>query len=252
MSKSYEKFLVESIEAEARLLVSEAMLDQDKMDILEMFFDEEVANTASAPGLAMVSDGEPVSPKYKQREFGKGIWRRKPKQKSDLMEMALKKSKKATTGHLEHVADYLYHGDPSVAMKHMTAMHQRFKGNITKGHQPSLKVDGGHSIVIGCHHDGTHFVRSKHGNETATFTSEEDIHKTGKEHYVRDLIPALRHVKKMNIKPGHAFQADLVHHTDTKSETARPNTITYKTKPGATLTIAAHSQYKLPKPGTKA
>jgi len=216
MSKSYERFLVESIEAEARLLVAEAMLDQDKMDILEMFFDEEVANTASAPGLAMVSDGEPVSPKYKQREFGRGIWRRKPKQKSDLMEMALKRSKKATTGHLEHVADYLYHG------------------------------------VIGRHHDGTHFVRSKHGNEDATFTSEEDIHKTGKEHYVRDLIPALRHVKKMNIEPGHAFQADLVHHTDTKSETAKPNTITYKTKPGATLTIAAHSQYKLPKTGTKA
>lgn len=77
MSKSYEKFLVESIEAEARLLATEAMLDPDKMDILEMFFDEEVANTASAPGIAMVSDGEPVSPKYKQREFGKGIWRRK-------------------------------------------------------------------------------------------------------------------------------------------------------------------------------
>lgn len=247
MSKSYDKFLKESIDAEALNLINEAMLDEDKMDILEMFLEEEVANTASAPGLAMVSDGEPVSPKYKVKEFGKGIWRRKKKNPNDLMEMALPKKKKATTGHLEHVADYIYHGDPSVTMKHMTAMHQRFKGKTTKGHQPSVKVDGGHSLVVGRDHDGTHFVRSKHGGEQAIFRSEEDIHKTGKEHYVRDLIPVLQHVKKMNIKPGHAFQADLIHHTETKGDTAKPNTITYKKKKGTTLAIAAHSQYKLSK-----
>jgi hypothetical protein len=67
------------LDEEAERLILEALEDQDKMDILEIMLGEEVANTASAPGLAMVSDGEPVSPRYKQREFGKGIWRRKKK-----------------------------------------------------------------------------------------------------------------------------------------------------------------------------
>ena len=250
--KRYQELIERAMDAEAHMLVQEALTDPLKLDILEMLIDEEVANTASAPGLAMVSDGEPVSPKYGQREFGKGIWRRKKKKKSDLMEMALKKSKKATTGHLEHVGDFLYHGDPHVALKHMEAMHNRFKGKMTTGHQPSLKVDGGHSIVAGVDHDGTHFVRSKHGGEEAVFRSEEDIHKTGKAHYVRDLVPVLHHIKKMKIKPGTAFQMDIVHHGDDSSETAKPNTITYKKKPGAKLTIAAHSQYELPKPGAKA
>lgn len=239
-------FIQHLLSVEGNALVEEAMHDPRKMKVLQMML-EDAANTASAPGIAMVSDNEPVSPKMKQKVFGKGIWRRKPKRKSDLMEMALRKEKKATTGHLEHVADYIYHGDPSVTMSHMNAMHQRFKGKSTKGHQPSLKVDGGHSIVIGRDHDGTHFVRSKHGGEDAVFRSEEEIHKTGKEHYVRDLVPTLRHIKKMNIKPGHAFQADLVHHTETEGDTAKPNTITYKKKKDTTLAIAAHSQYKLSK-----
>jgi len=249
--KTYRQMAEQSLVEEAKDLLNEALQDPRKLRLMLRMVDEEIS-TASAPGLAMVSDGEPVSPKYRQRPFGKGIWRRKPKQKSDLMEMALKKSKKATTGHLEHVADYLYHGDPSVAIKHMTAMHQRFKGKTTKGHQASLKVDGGHSIVAGVEHDGKHFVRSKHGGDEAVFRSEEDIHKTGKEHYVRDLVPVLRHIKKMKIKPGTAFQMDLVHHGDDAASTAKPNTITYKRKPGAKLTIAAHSQYELPKPGAKA
>lgn len=248
--KTYRDIIEDTLDSEGTELLREAMLDPRKFDILKTMI-EGVVNDASSSGIAMVSNGEPVSPKYKQKSFGSGIWRRK-KKRYDLMEMALKSSKKATTGHLEHVGDYLYHGDPSVAISHMTAMHQRFKGKITKGHQPSLKVDGGHSIVIGRDHDGTHFVRSKHGNDEAIFRSEEDIRKTGKEHYVRDLIPALRHIKKMNIKPGHAFQADLVHHGDDGAETAKPNTITYRKKKGARLTIAAHSQYKLPKPGATA
>lgn len=249
--KTYGKFIQEGLSVEANSLLEEALRDSDKMDILEMFLEEEVANTASAPGIAMVSNGEPVSPKYKVREFGKGIWRRKKKKADDLMEMALPKKKKATTGHLEHVADYIFHGDPSVALKHMDAMHNRFKGKTTKGHEASLKIDGGMSVVAGRHHDGTHFVRTKHGSEDVTFTSEADIHKTGKEHYVKHLVPLLRHVSTMKIKPGHAFQADLVHHEAEggSSETAKPNTITYKVKKGKRLTIAAHSQYMLPKPG---
>jgi hypothetical protein len=75
--KTYGQIAEESLKAEAKLLVQEALEDPAKMDILMSMLNEEVANTASAPGLAMVSDGEPVSPKYSQKPFGKGIWRRK-------------------------------------------------------------------------------------------------------------------------------------------------------------------------------
>jgi hypothetical protein len=75
--KTYTQIAAESIIAEAEMLLSEAEQDPRKMEILLSMLDEEVANTASAPGVAMVSDGEPVSPKYSQKTFGKGIWRRK-------------------------------------------------------------------------------------------------------------------------------------------------------------------------------
>jgi hypothetical protein len=259
MNQTYQNFMRQNLSEEARRLMSEALEDQDKMDILEILLDEEVANTASAPGIAMVSNGEPVSPKYRQKEFGKGVWRRK-KKTEPIFEAAQKKptkpAKKAKpfTGHLEHVGDMIYHGNPSEALRHMTAMHQRFKGKHTKGHEPSLKVDGGMSVVVGREHDGTHFVKSKHGQVEHVFKTPEDVHATGKEHYVKHLVPLLHHVKTMNIKPGHAFQADLVHHeTDGENQTtAKPNTITYKVKSGKKLTLAAHSQYALPKPGAKA
>lgn len=244
--KRYSQIVESSLDAEFKQLYEEASTDPRKMRILMRMLDEEVANTASAPGLAGVSNGEP--PPVSPLQGGFPILRRKKKRRSDLMEMALRKEKKATTGHLEHVGDYLYHGDPSVAMNHMHAMHQRFKGKTTKGHQPSLKIDGGHSVVAGVEHNGTHFVRSKHGGEDAVFRSEEDIHKTGKEHYVRDLVPVLHHIKKTKIKPGTAYQMDIVHHGDANDTLAKPNTITYKKKPGAKLTIAAHSQYKLSEP----
>lgn len=73
------------LSAEGNALIEEAMQDPRKMRVLEMML-EDVANTASAPGVAMVSNNEPVSPKMKQKVFGKGIWRRKPKRRSDLME----------------------------------------------------------------------------------------------------------------------------------------------------------------------
>ena len=248
--KRFDQFLAESQRDE---ILKEADGDPLKMEILEMLLEESgVANTASASGIAMVSDGEPVSPKYSQREFGRGIWRRKRK-KAPIYE-AVGKKKKPFTGHLEHVGDMIYHGDPSQALRHMTAMHQRFKGKITKGHEPSLKIDGGMSVVVGREHDGTHFVKSKHGQVEHVFKTPEDIHATGKEHYVRHLVPLLHHVRTMNIKPGHAFQADLVHHeADGENQaTAKPNTITYKVKGGKKLTLAAHSQYALPKPGASA
>lgn len=76
--KTYSKFLNESLDVEAMLLMQEAQSDPDKMEILNMMLDEEaIANTASAPGIAMVSNGEPVSPKYSQNTLGKHILRRK-------------------------------------------------------------------------------------------------------------------------------------------------------------------------------
>lgn len=252
MKETYQNFMRKNLTDEAYRLMSEALEDQDKMDILEIMLDEEVANTASAPGIAMVSDGEPTLVKQSQKQFGNGVWQRK-KKKAPIFE-AVQKKKKPFTGHLEHVGDMIYHGNPSEALRHMTAMHQRFKGKHTKGHEPSLKIDGGMSVVIGREHDGTHFVKSKHGNVEHVFKTPEDVHATGKEHYVKHLVPLLHHVKTMNIKPGHAFQADLVHHkADGENQTtAKPNTITYKVKGGKKLTLAAHSEYALPKPGAKA
>ena len=247
MSKSYDKFLKESIDTEATNLINEAMLDADKMDILEMFLDEEVANTASAPGLAMVSDGEPVSPKYKVKEFGKGIWRRKKKKADDLMEATKvakpKKSTDETTGHLPHVGELLYSSNPHSAIKHVAKVHDRFRGKHSPDHKTSLKVDGGMSVVLGRHQDGRHFVSYKKGSQQ--FENHGEIAATGKEHYVREMSPLLDHAKRMNLKPGHAFQADIVHNTKEHSETTKPNATTYKVPKGKHLVLAAHSQYSV-------
>jgi hypothetical protein len=74
--KTYKQIAEQSLLAEGNALVQEAMNDPAKMEILMSMLNEEI-NTASAPGIAMVSDGEPVSPKMKQRKFGTNILRRK-------------------------------------------------------------------------------------------------------------------------------------------------------------------------------
>lgn len=245
--KTYGKFVQEGISREAQSILEEALQDPDKLEILEMFIDEEVANTASAPGIAMVSDGEPVSPKYKVREFGKGVWRRKKKKASDLMEATKiekpKKSTDETTGHLPHVGELLYSSHPSRAIEHVAKVHNRFKGKHSAGHKASLKVDGGMSVVVGRHQDGRHFVSYKKGSQQ--FESHHEIAATGKEHYVREMSPLLDHAKKMNIKPGHAFQADIVHNTKESAETTKPNATTYKVPKGKHLVLASHSQYNV-------
>jgi hypothetical protein len=246
--KRYSQLTEKSLEAEFSMLLSEAEADERKMEILiSMLEDSGAVSSAAAPGVAGVSTGEPVvvSPKMTNKPFGKGIWRRK-KRKPAIAEMALPKKKVAHTGHLEHVADTLFHGDPHEAIRHMEAMHSRFKDKPMKGHHASLKVDGGMSVIVGRDHDGKHFVRSKHGDSTM-FKEPEQIHATGKPHYARDLIPLLHHVRKMGIKPGTAFQADLVHHGGSDADVVQPNTIKYRVKKGKSLVLATHSQYEIPK-----
>lgn len=253
--KRYREIAEKTTEMELNMLLSEAESDPAKMDILMLMLEENgFASTASAPGLAGVSDGEPP---VVQGGFPKGIvrrtdaksWKRRKRELKGLSEMALPKKKVAHTGHLEHVSDMVFHGDPHEAIRHMEAMHSRLQNRHVKGHSSSLKVDGGMSVIVGRDHDGKHFVRSKHGDGTM-FKEPEHIHATGKEHYVRDLVPLLHHVRKMkNMKPGTAFQADLVHHGDSSTDVSQPNTIKYKVKKGKSLVLAAHSQYELPKPG---
>lgn len=146
-----------------------------------------------------------------------------------------------TTGHMTHLGDFLYHGKPELAIKHLQAVHGRFTGRSTPNHKMSLKADGGMSVVLKKHKNGTPAVAYKSG--AAEFTDEAQIHATGKEHFVRELIPALNLAKRLNLKPGTAVQGDLLF-TAGHQGTVQPNTITYKAPQGAGIGFAPHSQYK--------
>jgi hypothetical protein len=179
------------------------------------------------------------------------------------------KAKKQLTGHLQHVGDYLFYGeketdtkkgldvDPHRAIRHIESVHHRFKkGKTKKGHQLTLKIDGGMSVAGGMDHNGNHFVGYKgiDGSEHPNaFKSEEQIHEyakaNNKPHFAREMIPLLRHVKKMNLKRGEAFQGDIVHNAESHEGHAQPNTIKYKMKKGVNLSLAIHSQHNLDKEG---
>lgn len=76
-----KQLINESLNAEADALLEEAVQDADKLEILISMLEDAAVQTASAPGIAMVSNNEPVlvSPKMSLRPFGKGVWRRKKK-----------------------------------------------------------------------------------------------------------------------------------------------------------------------------
>lgn len=80
--KNYRQLVEEMTDREFYALLTEAQSDPRKMEILEFMLGEEVANTASAPGLAGVSTGEvpPVPPRHKYP-----MLRRKKKKGSDLI-----------------------------------------------------------------------------------------------------------------------------------------------------------------------
>ena len=67
--KTYSQMVESSLMIEANMLLAEAMENSAKMDVLLRMLNEEVANTASAPGLATVSNGEPVSPRSALKMF---------------------------------------------------------------------------------------------------------------------------------------------------------------------------------------
>ena len=146
-----------------------------------------------------------------------------------------------TTGHMTHLGDFLYHGSPETAIQHLESTHGRFRGKTTPNHSMSLKADGGMSVVLKRHASGEPAVAYKSGAEE--FKTEDQIRASGKEHFVRELIPALHLARKINLKPGTAVQGDLLF-SSKHSGTVQPNTITYQAPHGAEIGFAAHSAYK--------
>jgi hypothetical protein len=160
----------------------------------------------------------------------------------------------ATTGHLEHVGDFLYHGDPHSAVEHIEKIHQRFQGIHDAEHKLSLKVDGGMSIVLGRDHKGRHFVGYKTSVDKMKFHSPKqimDYAKKEKKPYYADLVHVLKRTKGMKkLQHGTAFQADLVHNSESEEkEVAQPNAIKYRPPKGKKLMIATHSQYSVGEDG---
>ena len=151
-----------------------------------------------------------------------------------------------TTGHMIHVGDMLYSGSPSDSVDHSRAMFNRLNGLHSAGHGASLKVDGGMSVVMGREKNGTPFVSYKSGKER--YYDHDSIAATGKDHYVRNLSPALDSVARMdNLKDGTAVQADVLHGPDHADRLYQSNTIKYKTNPKARgkFAYAPHSQYSV-------
>ena len=53
-----------------------------------------------------------------------------------------------TTGHMTHVGDHLYNGDPMASIKHVVSTHRRFhRGKFDKNHMLMNKADGEMSAV---------------------------------------------------------------------------------------------------------
>lgn len=197
--------------------------------------------------------GNIVVPKSAARRHRKRVEAGAPHIGRAILEQLLNEAKKKTekqvvetTGHMMHLGDYLYHGDPNRAFEHLNAVHGRFHGQDNPDHKMSLKADGGMSIVLMRHANGEHAVVYKTGKNV--FTTEQQIEdfakQNNKPHLVKNLIPALHLVRKMNLKPGTAVQGDLLF-TETHEGTIQPNTITYKAPTDADVGFAPHSQYKI-------
>jgi hypothetical protein len=163
-----------------------------------------------------------------------------------LIEKKEEKPTVETTGHLAHAGDYLYYGDPELAVHHHEKMFNRLHSNEEDPNHPvSLKVDGGMSFVMGKDEDGKSFVSYKSGKQR--FYSAKDILATGKEHYERLLIPALYTVMKMKTMPaGTAIQADHLFDQRPNDDRFTSNTIPYATPGGSSsFGFAPHSQYEV-------
>lgn len=156
------------------------------------------------------------------------------------------KPKVETTGHLAHAGDFLYYGDPDVAIHHHEKMFDRLHNNTEDPEHPvSLKVDGGMSFIMGKDEEGKPFVSYKSGKQR--FYSAKDILATGKPHYEKLLIPALYSVMKMKTMPaGTAVQADHLFDQRPGDDNFTSNTIPYSTPGGnSSFGFAPHSQYEV-------
>jgi hypothetical protein len=148
-----------------------------------------------------------------------------------------------TTGHMTHVGDFLYHGNPATAIRHLESSHRRFAtGRQSRGHRMSLKADGGMSVVIKRHADGTPAVAYKTG--AAEYRTEKEIEAVGKPHLTAALVPALNLARRLNLKPGTAVQGDLLFAGGEHGGRTQPNAINYSVPKEATIGFAPHSQYK--------
>ena len=147
-----------------------------------------------------------------------------------------------TTGHLTHLSDLVLSGNHESAFAHVDATTKRFNNSVTKGHDLSLKADGGMSVIVGRDRAGDHFVSYKSGKER--HYRHDSIAKTGKQHMIDTLSPLLSGASKMkSLKPGTAFQADVLHTPEHSDSTHTPNTISYKTSHPGKLSIAVHGQF---------
>ena len=147
-----------------------------------------------------------------------------------------------TTGHMTHTEHWSIYGDPEHGLEHAEAMHRFFNGEETEGHSVSLKADGGVSLVVGRKKDGRHFITYKSGKKH--FHSAEEIDAAGVP-WAEDGKKIFKHVQEMNIKPGTAFQGDVLwadREKDIQDDHIRPNTVRYKPTHHS-MGIAVHSQY---------
>lgn len=163
-----------------------------------------------------------------------------------LLLEAKKKTKKRnvqTTGHMTHVGDWMFYGDPLLPVKHIEAVYTRFRGTETPDHAMSLKADGGMSLVLKKHKTGKVAVAYKSGAKE--YTSPQEMIDAGEPDYkIKGLSTGLTLAKKMSgLKKGTAVQGDLLF-TDPHTGTIKPNAITYRAPHGTSIGFAPHSTYK--------
>lgn len=148
-----------------------------------------------------------------------------------------------TTGHMTHVADWSLYGNPEHGLEHVEALRDWFGGKKVPNHSVSLKADGGVSVVFGKKNDGRHFISYKSGKKL--FHSPEEIDAAGVP-WAEDGKKIFSKISEMKIKPGTAFQGDMlwVDKNQLENGIARPNTIRYKATKHP-MAIAVHSQYNV-------
>jgi len=189
---------------------------------------------------------------------------------SSFLLESVKKPKREATGHLVHVSDRLFHGNADDALNSLRSMFSRMNNEEQEGHDHSVKADGGMSVVFGKEPEpesysnllgrsdlaarsameadtmskakARHFVAYKGLKEL--FYTHSDIVKSGKDHYVRTLGPLLKRAKGMDLEPGTAYQADMLH-TNRGSDTFTANTTRYKTPEQGSIGVALHKKLRV-------